>query len=225
MPGVAIRRGAIAVVADGEPQRLCPVWGDIRASGRVESVVGIDELASGAARIRPSHPANLAESFPRPLCLDRYLLSASAAGALAALLFGVSGLQCRARLSAERDALGAREALIDGRTAALERNRKEMAALRDQAPEDTGAAAPGKQGALVSLAAGIPDSLTLTGLSLGRDNSFEIGAIVVGVDFDPEGLRLTLERNGFRPLDQNGWAFDAGSGRLVIRGRYGAPGT
>ncbi len=225
MPGVSPRRGAIAVIADGEPQRLCPVWGEIKASGRLEAVLGIDELASGAARIRTGHPANMADSFTRPLVLDRYLLCASAAAALAALLFAVSGLRCRSRLSDEGEALRARETLLDRRLVALERNRKEMAALRDQAPEDPGIPNSGRHGALVGLAAGIPDSVTLTGLSLGKDDTFEIGAIVVGADFDQESLRQALERSGFKPSDQNGWAFDAGSGRLVIRGRYGAPST
>ena len=225
MPGAAHRRGGIAVIADGEPHRLCPVWGELKASGRVEAVVGMDELAAGAARISPSHPANMAESFPRPLCLDRYLLCAAAAAILVALLFGASAVRCGARLRADDEAFMARRALLDGRLAALERNQREMAALRNQAPEETGTPSLGRHSALEGLAEGIPDSVTLTGLSLGRDNSFEIGAIVVGTDFDPEGLRLSLERNGFKPADQNGWAFEAGSGRLVIRGRCGPPST
>ena len=65
-----LRRGRIAVVANGEPERCCPIWPEIRATGRLEAVVGMEALAAAAVRIADSHPANLVGGFPRPRQLN-----------------------------------------------------------------------------------------------------------------------------------------------------------
>jgi hypothetical protein len=223
MAEVVLRRGGIAVVSDGEPRRLCPLWGEIQASGRLEEVVGMDALASGAARIDANHPANLVEAFPRPFHLDRYLIGAASAGISVALALGANDLRLQAQLRAEKSRFSLREASLESRLSALAKNQAEMVGLRNEAPEESGLSHLGKHGALVGLAAEFPESLTLTALTIGRDDSFEIGAIVVGADFDPESLRHSLERCGFKPADLNGWAFDAASGKLMVRGKYGAP--
>jgi hypothetical protein len=219
------RRGGIAVIADGEPQRLCPVWPEIIASGRLEAVVGMDALAEGALRIGKGHPANLAEAFPRPLELNKCLVGAAAACLVAALALGALDLRMHARLRSDGMTLAARRVSLETRLDSLARNQREMAALRNEVPENPGALHTGRHGALLALAEGLPDCLTLTALSIGADNSFEIGAIVVGSDFDPDGVRRSLERSGFKPSKPDGWAFDAAAGRLVVRGKYGEPST
>jgi hypothetical protein len=66
MAEAGLRRGSIVVVAEGEPERICPIWRELRATGRVEAIVDLEAFALGAARIPAGHPANLAEAFPRP---------------------------------------------------------------------------------------------------------------------------------------------------------------
>ncbi len=39
------RRGGVLVVADGEPDRVCPIWTDLRETGRVEAVLDLDAFA------------------------------------------------------------------------------------------------------------------------------------------------------------------------------------
>jgi hypothetical protein len=219
----ALRRGGIAVIADGDPKRLCPAWGEISASGRLETIVDIDALAESAARIPARHPSNLAEAFPRALCLDRCLVGGALIGASVAIALGALDLGLSARLRSEDEAFRKREASLGGRIEVLSKNQAEMIALRKEAQEQPGYVQLGRYFALTGLAAEVPDALTLTALSIGRDNSFEIDAIVVGAGFDPQSLRLSLERRGFKPAGQEGWAFDAASGRLVVRGKYGGP--
>jgi hypothetical protein len=211
------------VIADGDPKRLCPVWGEISASGRLETVVDMDALAESAARIPAKHPANLAEAFPRALRLDKCLVGGALLGASVAIALGALDLGLSARLRSEGESDRKREASLGGRLEILAKNQGEMMALRKEAPEQHGYMQFGRHYALIGLAADVPDALTLTALSIGRDNSFEIEAIVVGTGFDPESLRSSLERRGFKPAGQDGWAFDAASGRLVVRGKYEGP--
>jgi hypothetical protein len=225
MAEAALRRGGIAVIAEGEPKRLCPLWADICASGRLETIVNMDALAESAARIPAKHPANLAEAFPRALRLDRCLVGGALLGTSVAVTLGALDLGLSARLRSEGEAYRNREASLGNRLDILAKNQREMMELRKEAPEQHGYMQFGRHYALTGLAAEVPDALTLTTLSIGRDNSFEIDAIVVGTGFDPESLRSSLVRRGFRPAVQDGWAFDAASGRLVVRGKYGAPQT
>jgi hypothetical protein len=225
MAEAALRRGGIAVIADGEPKGLCPIWGEISASGRLETIVDMDALAESAALIPARHPANLAETFPRALRLDGCLVGGALLGTSAAIALGALDLGLSARLRSEGESYRMREASLGGRLEILAKNQAEMTALRKEAPEQHGYMQFGRHNALTGLAADVPDALTLTALSIGRDNSFEIEAIVVGTGFDPESLRLSLERRGFKPAGQDGWAFDAASGRLVVRGKYGGPQT
>jgi len=223
MAEVAPRRGGIAVIADGEPKRMCPIWEEIKASRRLETVVNLDDLAEGATRIRATHPANIAEAFPRALRLDRYLAGGALLGVSVAITYGALDLGLNARLRAEGELNRRRLASLADRLADLARNQGEMTALRREAKEQPGFTQFGRRFALLGLSDAVPNALTLTALSIGRDNGFEIEAVVVGADFDPEGLRLALERKGFKPAEIGGWAFDAASGKLSVRGRYGAP--
>src|SRR5665213_2616994 len=79
MAEVVLKRGGIAVISDGEPKGMCPIWPEIRASGRLEAVVNIEALAAAAGQIPLGHPANMEAAFPRPLALNRYLAGASLA--------------------------------------------------------------------------------------------------------------------------------------------------
>ncbi len=219
MADAGLRRGSFTVIADGEPEHVCPLWGEIRATGRLEAVVGLDALAAGASRIPVGHPANLLEAFPRPRQLNRLLLCTgagclAAAAALAAAVPGQVG-----RMRADEASSGARAAALAARLAELDRNQAEMDRLRSEAAKGPGTLPVGRHDALLGLAAAVPDSLTLTSLEIARDDAFLIEAIVVGPDFDADAFRRALERAGFKPGSPNGWSYDPASGRISARGR------
>ncbi len=222
-PGM--RRGGIAVIADGEPKRLCPLWGELHASGRVAVVMDFDALASGVSRIPKRHPANLAEAFPRALNLDWYVASALAAGLCGALAMGALDLHTRRQIRSEDLADRARLAVLEDRITELGRNQREMLRLEGEFPGDADAAHHSTHDALVGLAVAIPDAVTLNSLELGLDGGFAIEAVVVGPSFDPEGLRRGLSLAGFEADAHEGWVYDAASGRLAIRGKLGGPRT
>jgi hypothetical protein len=223
MADAILKRGAIAAISDGEPAKLCPIWGEIRGSGRLETVVEMEALAVGAARIPAGHPANMSEGFPRPRDLDRYLAGAASLGIAVAFTFGTVAFRQHTRLLQERAADSARVAGLDAQLAALARNEEEMSRLRAEIPERPGYYLTGRHAALAGLAALVPDAVTLTFLSIGRDDNFEIKAIVIGPGFDPAGFRASLEQIGFKPSNQEGWAYDPAAGTLSIRGTYGSP--
>jgi hypothetical protein len=157
--------------------------------------------------------------------LDRYLAGGALLGVSVAVTFGALDVGLRAQLRAASDSNHERLASLGDRLANLARNQGEMTALRREAPVKPGYMQLGRRYALLGLSDAVPDALTLTALSIGKDNGFEIEAVVVGADFDSESLRLALARRGFRPDDKGGWAFDAASGRLSVRGRYVGPQT
>lgn len=185
--------------------------------------MSMDDLASSSSGMQAKHPANLAEAFPRPRELDRLLAAGAFTGFTAAFALGAvafsDGMQLRAEGAADR----LRADSLQRRLRSLGENEREMSRLRDEAPDGTGSSPTGKHGALAGLAAAIPDALTLTAISIGRDGAFELEALVVGADFDPESTRRSLERCGFEPGLSNGWTYDAGSGRLLVRGKLGDP--
>ncbi len=221
MAETARRRGSIVVIAEGEPEKTCPIWRDLQASGRVDAVMDMDALALSASRIPMTHPANLIEAFPKPRELDRYLTAAAITGFSAAITLCAVVVNEAKRVRAEGDADRARAADLGVRLTRLNENQREMIRLRNQAPDETGSLPLRRYEALIGLAAAIPDALTLNSLKIGRDGTFELAALVVGMDFDPEGTRLSLERCGFVAASDKGWVFDSAAGRLLVRGKYG----
>jgi hypothetical protein len=220
-----LRRAIIAVIAEGDPGKLCPQWGEIHASGRVAAVMNIEALAAGVARLPKSHPANLAEAFPVPRDLNRCLAGATALALAAALSLGVLVIAGRSQFRRECSSIDSQAALLKGRLEGLARNRDEMNRLRREAPPDIEPIGVSRHGALLGLSAAIPDSVTLTSLAVHPDNSLEIEAMVVGPGFDAEALRQTMEKMGVVPAPSKGWAFNAATGQVVIRGKLGAPRT
>ncbi len=220
-----LRRSGIAVIADGEPTKLCPLWDEINASGRVATVMKMDALAAAVARIPRSHPANLAEAFPVPRNLDGYLAGAVSAAVMAALSIGMLVIGGRSRLRQEGASIEARESLLEGRLESLTRNQDEMNRLRSEAPADLAPICVSTHEVLVGLAAAIPDALTLTSLALHKDNGLQIEAMVVGPGFDSESLRHDIEKIGFIFAPADGWALNPATGRLVIHGKLGTPRT
>jgi len=225
MADLGMRRGGIAIIAEGDPGSLCPLWEEIKSSGRVGVPVGLDELATAASRIPRGHPANLVETFPSPRDMDPCLAGAVAAGAAAALWLCTIGADVRRRLASEGAAIRSRQALLEERLSELARNQAEMERLRGDVPGDPRYTRFPRHLALTALAALIPEALTVTSLSIHSDNSFEIKAQVMGAGFDAGELRLELGRSCLRPDAGNGWSFNAASGRLEVRGRLGDPGV
>jgi hypothetical protein len=214
-------RRAMIVVAQGDPGRTCPLWTALRASGRVEAVIGLEEFASIAGRISAAHPANLVGSFPRRLDLDRPLAVCGVGAVAAAAALGLATAFDASHLAAERRDGDTRVAALQGRLGALEANRREMERLRSEAPEFPGNLAFRAHLVLESLAPAIPDSVTLTSFSLERTGQFELEAMVAGPVFDAEGARRTLAGRGFAPAGGEGWRYDPAVGSLRVRGRYG----
>jgi hypothetical protein len=217
---VALRRGGILAVAEGDPKLVCPLWPEIRGSGRVEAVVGLDALAAGADVLPASHPANLAEAFPVPIQLDRALAGTAALLVACAVASGFSAIRLHRQIGADRTAHHKQAGVLEDQLATLERNKKEMSALGREAPVEDDSPAAGRADALLGLAGAVPDAVTLTSLVLGKDNAFEIEAIVVGTGMDLDSFRSALEKAGFKPAMPGGWLFDTPSGRIKVRGKY-----
>ena len=215
-----LRRGRIVVIAEGEPERLCPIWTDLRETGRVEAILDLDAFAEKAARLPVAHPANLVEAFPRPRELDRLLAGTAVVGFVGALGLGMLVLGDRRQFSALDLSERQRASSLEAQVSRLAANRQEMGRLRSEAPNGFGPLPPDMKGALVRLASGLPEALTLSYLSIGADRSFELEAVVVGGSFDPPGARRALEKCGFSPADEKGWAYEAASGRLSVRGHF-----
>jgi hypothetical protein len=218
-----IRRGSILVISDGDPHGHCPVWDEIKASGRVESVLGLDAFAMGACQIPFGHPANLLEAFPRPLNLDPFLRVSAFAGAAFALCVGVMTIGDRRDLHSLQMTNAVHETVLGERLTVLAKNEEEMESLRTAAPDAPGFLPTDRGSALQGLAAAIPDALTLTTFSIARDDLFEIEAKVVGSDFEPQAVRGDLIRMGFALSADSSWSYDAANRRLTARGRFGDP--
>jgi hypothetical protein len=218
-----LRRGRIAVISEGDPARLCPIWGDIKSSGKLETLLNLDALADAAGRIAVSHPANLLEAFPRPFVLDRYL-STVAIGSIALATFaGIDSVAERRRLLEVRAENGVRAETLGQNLSILEANKVEMTSLKEEAPDSPGFVPDDRSAALKGLADAVPDSLTLTSFSITRDDAFEVEAQLVAKDLDDEGTRQAFLRCGFMPKSMNGWSFDTATGRLSVKGRFGEP--
>ena len=221
MADLELRRGRIGVISEGDPSRICPIWNDIKSSGRLEVLLGMDALADAVGHISVRHPANLLEAFPRPLGLDRYLSAVALGSVVVAACAGLGSIGAKRSYLQTGVANEAKAAAAAGRLAALAANRAEMGALKNEAPDTPGFFPGDRGGALQRIAEAIPDSLTLTSFSIARDDAFEIEALLVGKDLDADGVRQALMRSGFTPGTTNGWSYDAASRRLSIRGRFG----
>jgi len=77
--------------------------------------------------------------------------------------------------------------------------------------------------ALRELTLAVPDALTLTSFSIGRDGRFDLGAIVTAPGFDPASARRDLSARGFAASADADWSYDPGAGRLAVRGTFKEP--
>ena len=218
-----LRRGSIAVIAEGNPERDCPIWEEIRATGRLEAVAGLEAMLAGAARITSRHPGNLVEGFPRQRQLDRYLIGATVGCLSVAAALGAAVPTQLRQLKSLDASSASRVTALESHLAGLRSNQKEMEMLRNEAAQGPGLPQVGRHEALLGLAAVVPDALTLTSVTISKDDRFAFEAVVVGTDFDPEDTRRALDRRGFNPEGPNGWAFNSKSGMLSVSGRYSAP--
>jgi hypothetical protein len=217
---VALRRGGILAVTEGDIHLACPSWPEIRGSGRVEAIVGLDALAAGAESLSACHPANLATALPVPLRLDRCVAWSAAVCAGVAVAAGFSVSKIRRQINAGHGDYEQRRGVLEVRLAGLKKNRKEMNVLRNEVPEDAEGQVSDKGAALGRLAGALPDSITLTALAIGRDDTFEMEAMVVGEGVDVDNVRSALERAGFKADVPGGWVYDAASGKIRIHGKF-----
>ena len=214
------RKSGIVVISDLDPAKTYPFWNELRGSGRVEAIVGIDALAESATKIPVGHPGNLMEVFPRMRNLDPYLIAASVAGFAAFAALGVIAQNKGSQFEKANTAIQWRLTELNARLNTLKSNQRDMLLLQKQMPDSSDSLPTGRRDALSSLAAAIPDALTLTSLLLARDGEFEIEALIVGVGFDPESARASLANSGFVPDSDKGWVYDPVGAKLRVRGRY-----
>jgi hypothetical protein len=152
--------------------------------------------------------------------LSRYvwILGTAAVGAAAFLL--VSDLRGLRQRNEEEVSIDAR---IQGERlhlAELRHNQAEIGRLRRELPAGWDTEAAIGYDALAKLETGLPDYLTLTSLSIEREGTFELEAVVSAKEIDPEDARKRLENVGYRADAKNGCVFDAALRRLRIRGTF-----
>jgi hypothetical protein len=215
--------GGIAVVAHGDPVKLCPAWAAMTDGGRVERVFGLDDLARAALGLRRGHPANLAEAFPAPRRLDTALVGFAAAALGAAAVLASGALAASARGRSEVAGANERIAALEGQLGLLEANRREMEALRGQVP-----AGPWVDGcrwadALRRLGSALPESLTLTELRLGPGNGFRLEGTVAPADFRAAEARSAMAASGFVVQSGGGWSYEPQAGTLEVSGTLEGP--
>jgi hypothetical protein len=211
------RRVSVTVIAEGQPDEICPFWAELRDSGRISSVIGLDGLGAAAASLSPSHPANLAEVFPEARNLTVPLIFVGACGFALTLAFFISAFQIGRLYARQAREDSEEERRLAERVETLEGNRARIERLKESSPDAFKAVESKRHPSLLALSAAVPPSLVLTSLAVGEDGIFELEGRVVERDFDAEGARRTLSRAGFVPAS-GGWSFDKATGRLVIRG-------
>jgi hypothetical protein len=218
-PEALSRAPAITAVVAEEPERMLPGWAELRESGRVDAVLGLDDLAAAAARMPARHPANLVEAFPCPQNLDPVLSGVALSGLVLSLGLGSLIMGDRSRLGSQEAQHRLRSGGLEAQLAHLHANQQEMLRLQAEVPEGFGQLPLEMKAALIRLAAALPDSLTLSSFSVGIDRTFAFEALVVGRGFDAQGARQELERCGFRPGKDQGWTFEPSQGHLRVQGR------
>ena len=214
------RGSGIVAVLPTEQMHVCPFWSELVKSGRVESVIGLDELAAAASGISVNHPGNLAAVFPKQHELDRYLVAGSILGmTLFAMLFVGTLNDARRFKKAQQDSK-LHWADKEERLQVLKHNEREMLALRSRLPDQRKVTIANVQDEVLAVAAAIPDSLLLRSVMMSEDGSVEIEALVIAPNFDVERTRASLSDYGFVPDAARGWLYDAARGNLKIRGTY-----
>jgi hypothetical protein len=214
------RRGGLTVVAVGDPAEQGPFWTELAASGCVETVLGLDDLSRAAAALRPSHPANLTEAFPRPLELNRGLAAAAAAGlATAGLLGCLAWREDAARIRVRGEAAAA-VAALHRRLDQLGANERELNRLRESGEGEMAGWPRHRLRALTALAAAVPEAVTLTALRLDAHGGFSLDALLLDPGFPIGEFQSALERAGFILAGGKGLMREAATGRLTAIGRW-----
>jgi hypothetical protein len=213
------RRGGLAVVSVGNPAAQGPFWAELAASGWVESVLGLDDLARAAVALRPSHPANLVEAFPRPLDLNRGLAATAAvacgtAGLLGILAWRADGARIQARSEAAAERAG-----LQRRLDALAANERELNRLQESGEGELAGWPRHRAQALTALASSVPDALTLTRFHLDVHSQFELEALVLDPGFASDEFQASMERAGFS-FSGKRLLREAATGRLTASGRF-----
>jgi hypothetical protein len=217
---IECRSSSIVVVSDGDPAQNCPFWEDLHRTGRVELVMGVDRFAECAATIPINHPGNLLLIFPKQRIIDRYLLAAAVAGVLTIVAIDVGTMNESRRFQSVENSAQQRLEHLKAQLKEIEINQRTIADLRRQLLSDSESLPARKHGALVDLSIAVPDAVTLTSLSIDRNDYFAIEAQVDRGNYDPRRTRDAFTKSGFVPDQDNGWTYDTADSMLRIRGRF-----
>jgi hypothetical protein len=216
------KRAEIVVIADREPAQVCPFWDDLRNSGRVRSILGLDEIAQVVSGISENHPGNLITAFPMPRELDRYLAVGAILGISSCVALCVATFRDAKKfegIQAESDLrISTQRKLLEN----FESNRREIVAIQAQMPDISNAIVADPYAEIIALEAAIPNALLLQSLIMADDGGFDIEALAIGPGFDSDNMRRTFSEYGFVPGSPKGWLYDAASGTLKIRGKFGS---
>jgi len=213
----------IAVVAHGDPVKLCPTWPQLLQSGRIERVFDLDDLAAAVASVSRGHPANLAEAFPSARQMDPCLAVLAAAALAYAVAMAVIAADSAARAKADEAGAWDRIAVLERKVEVLKKNQREIETLRSQEQGGSSPTVFRRATALMTLASALPDAVTLTALTLGPGTGFRLEGKVRADSFKPAEARELLAGKGFAANPANGWAYDEPSGVLVVRGVFEPP--
>jgi hypothetical protein len=214
------RRSEIIVISAGDPAQNCPIWSHLFTTGRVEKVMGMDDLAESAEKMPIHYPANLLDAFPTPRRLDRYLLTIAVTGISIFSILGVVARNDSKRYENAEEAVQQRLAELNTRLEKLKMNQRVMSILQRQILDGSEMLPICVHGEVMALTAAIPDAVTLTSLVICRNGDFEIEALIDRAEFNSERARTAFESGGLVPDKESGWKYDAADSRLRVRGKY-----
>jgi len=208
------------VVAAGGQERRCPFWDELISGGKVSALLGPETLADAALGLPASHPANLAEAFPRPIRLNAGLGVAAAASLAGVAMLGIVNRRDEVRSGRMRDEVRAEQATLEARLARLAANERRIELLHRDEKIREDLLPTHEHEVLAGLAAVVPDAVTLTSLKIHRAGDFEFEAMVVDEAFNSKQMQSDLERAGFFISAGAGWTYDTGARRIKGQGHF-----
>jgi hypothetical protein len=211
--------GIVAVV-ENDPTLICPFWSKLNKMGKVETVLGLDELAEYATKLSENHPGNLLKVFPKSRELKRHLIAGSVLGislsiGLIVASFNDTRDYKKAQVDSQRSWTGQEE-----RLECLKHNQREMLELRSRLLGEPKVLIADMHAEMLALESAIPDSIVLRSIVASADGKIEVEAFIVGPDFDSERARAAFEDFGFFPDAAKGWSYNTTERSFKFQGTY-----